>query len=105
VKSDQTATTAPTAQSSAGLPESLKSALGGLIDGTVAVHYNSPKPLEISAHAYAQDSAIHVGPGQEQDLAQARIRPVRQRSGVALNDDRALEREADKLGTVAATSG
>jgi hypothetical protein len=92
MKSDQTASAVPTAQSTASLPESLKSALSGLTEGAVTVHYNSAKPARLKAYAYAQDSVIHVGPGQ-------------QAPGVAVNEDRALELEADKLGTVAATAG
>ncbi|NDV67379.1 hypothetical protein D0T66_00510 [Dysgonomonas sp. 25] len=34
----------------------------------VRVHYNSAKPAQLQALAYAQDTDIHIAPGQEQHL-------------------------------------
>ncbi|MEY2884918.1 MAG: hypothetical protein RL490_2642, partial [Pseudomonadota bacterium] len=54
-----------------GLPDRLKSgteALSGLSMDHVRVHYNSPRPAQLNALAYAQGSDIHLGPGQEQHL-------------------------------------
>ena len=34
----------------------------------VNVHYNSNKPAQLQAHAYAQGTDIHLGPGQEKHL-------------------------------------
>ena len=53
------------------LPESLKSeieSLSGMQLDHVAVHYNSRKPAQLNAHAYAQGSQIHIAPGQESTL-------------------------------------
>ena len=56
---------------SSGLPESLKpeiESLSGMDLDHVAVHYNSRKPAQLNAHAYAQGSQIHIAPGQESTL-------------------------------------
>ena len=54
-----------------GLPDNLKSGIENLsgmsMDG-VKVHYNSEKPAQLNALAYAQGTDIHMGPGQEQHL-------------------------------------
>ncbi len=97
-----------------GLPDSLKSgveAMSGLSMDDVRVHYNSDKPAQLQAHAYTQGSDIHVAPGQEQHLAheawhvvqqkQGRVAPTAQLRGVALNDDKSLEKEADTMGAQA----
>jgi hypothetical protein len=95
-----------------GLPDSLKSGieqLSGYSMDDVKVHYNSGKPAQMQAHAYAQGSDIHLGPGQERHLpheawhvvqqAQGRVRPTMQmKRGVLINDDVGLEREADMMG-------
>lgn len=95
-----------------GLPESLKSgieALSGMDMSGVRVHRNSSKPATLQAHAYAQGTDIHLGPGQERHLpheawhvvqqAQGRV-GVTQRSerGEALNDSPELEHEATVMG-------
>jgi hypothetical protein len=77
----------------------------------VKVHYNSPAPVEVRARAYTQGAIIHVGPGQEQHLPheawhvvqqkQGRVKPTLQAKGVAINDDRGLEREAHEMGAKA----
>ncbi len=95
-----------------GLPDALKAgveALSGVALDEVRVHYNSAKPAAVAAHAYAQGTEIHVGPGQEKHLPheawhvvqqqQGRVKPTVQVSGVAVNDDAWLEREADQMGT------
>ena len=95
-----------------GLPDQLKSgieSLSGMSMDHVKVHYNSDKPAQLQAHAYAQGSEIHVAPGQEQHLpheawhvvqqAQGRVKPALQIKGrVGVNDDAGLEREADSMG-------
>ena len=99
----------------AGLPERLKSgieALSGLSMDHVRVHRNSPRPAQLRALAYAQGSEIHLGPGQEQHLPheawhvvqqmQGRVRATAQLRDVGLNDDTALEVEADRMGEQAA---
>ena len=64
----------------------------------VKVHYNSSKPAQLQAHAYAQGTDIHLAPGQEKHLPheawhvvqqkQGRVRPTMQmKGGVGVNDD------------------
>ena len=102
----------PSKQNNTGLPDNLKSgieALSGISMDEVRVHYNSPKPAQLNAHAYAQGNDIHVGSGQEKHLpheawhvvqqAQGRVRATTEtESGVKVNDEVALEREADTMG-------
>lgn len=98
-----------------GLPDGLKSgveSLSGHDLSDVKVHYNSPAPARLNAHAYAQGRDIHVAPGQERHLpheawhlvqqAQGRVRPtLHMQDGVAVNDDPGLEHEADVMGAKA----
>lgn len=95
-----------------GLPNQLKTgieSLSGMSMDHVKVHFNSGKPAQLNAHAYAQGSDIHVAPGQEKHLpheawhvvqqAQGRVKPTMQmKAGVPVNDDAGLEREADVMG-------
>lgn len=95
-----------------GLPDNLKSGienLSGMSMDHVKVHYNSSQPAQLNAHAYAQGSHIHVAPGQERHLpheawhvvqqAQGRVQPTMQmKAGIAVNDDKGLEAEADAMG-------
>ena len=98
-----------------GLPDNLKSgieSLSGMSMDGVKVHYNSPQPAQLNAHAYAQGSDIHVAPGQERHLpheawhvvqqAQGRVQATMQmKDGVPVNDDAGLEHEADVMGAQA----
>lgn len=98
-----------------GLPDQLKSGvenLSGYSLDDVKVHYNSDKPTQLNAHAYAQGTDIHLAPGQEKHLPheawhvvqqkQGRVRPTRQMKGkVNINDDTGLEAEADRMGAKA----
>jgi hypothetical protein len=101
-----------------GLPDQLKAgieSLSGFDMDHVNVHYNSERPAQLQAHAYAQGSDIHVGPGQEKHLpheawhvvqqAQGRVRATMQMAGQHVNDDIRLEQEADAMGTKAAGLG
>ncbi|MFZ6721614.1 eCIS core domain-containing protein [Undibacterium sp. Ji49W] len=102
-----------------GLPNQLKAgieSLSGMSMDHVKVNYNSGKPAQLNAHAYAQGSEIHVAPGQEQHVpheawhvvqqAQGRVRPTMQmKQGVAVNDDVGLEAEADVMGAKAIAEG
>jgi len=94
-----------------GLPPALRAgveALSGISMDAVRVHYNSRRPAEVGAHAFAQGDHIHLGPGQGRHLPheawhlaqqrQGRVRPTLRVNGVAVNDDPALEREADVMG-------
>ena len=99
-----------------GLPDNLKSgieSLSGMSMDSVKVHYNSDKPAQLNALAYAQGSDIHVGPGQEKHVpheawhvvqqAQGRVNPTKETSGgTQINDDKSLETEADVMGAKAA---
>ncbi len=98
-----------------GLPDNLKSGienLSGISMSDVKVHYHSPKPAQLNAHAYAQGSEIHVASGQEKHLPheawhvvqqkQGRVRPTIQlKNKVNVNDDASLEKEADVMGAKA----
>lgn len=102
-----------------GLPKQLRSgikSLSGMNVDHVEVHYNSDRPAQLQADAYAQGSEIHVAPGQEQHLpheawhvvqqAQGRVRPTMQmKRGVMVNDDQSLEDEADVMGQRAQSLG
>ena len=102
-----------------GLPSQLKQgveALSGMSMDHVRVHYNSSKPSQLQAHAYAQGADIHVASGQERHLpheawhvvqqAQGRVKPTMQMKGtVPINDDRKLESEADVMGARASQLG
>ena len=102
-----------------GLPNQLKAgieSLSGMSMDHVKVHYNSAKPAQLNAHAYAQGGDIHVAPGQTQHLpheawhvvqqAQGRVKPTMQmKAGVPVNDDAGLEAEADVMGAKALASG
>ncbi len=108
----------PPGENRTGMPDRLKAGLeqlSGLDLSGVRVHYNSAKPAQLNAHAYTQGQHIEVGPGQERHLPhegwhvvqqmQGRVRPTIQERGVAINDDTALEREADLMGAKAAGGG
>lgn len=95
-----------------GLPDTLKTGmenLSGLSLDDVKVHRNSAKPAQLQAHAYAQGTDIHLGPGQEKHLPhevwhvvqqkQGRVKPTMQMKGkVSINDNAGLEKEADVMG-------
>ncbi|MDP2715136.1 DUF4157 domain-containing protein [Rheinheimera sp.] len=100
-----------------GMPDQLKSgieSLSGYAMDDVKVHYNSAKPAQMQAHAYAQGSDIHIAPGQEQHLPheawhvvqqkQGRVKATTQLKGEAINDDPGLEHEADVMGAKALSS-
>lgn len=102
-------------ENNTGLPDSLKAgveSLSGMGLDDVNVHYNSPQPAQLNAHAFAQGTDIHVAAGQEQHLAheawhvaqqkQGRVKPTIQKAGVSINDDAGLEKEADEMGAKAA---
>lgn len=94
-----------------GLPPALRGgieALSGFSLDPVRVHYNSAEPKRFGADAITQGNRIDVGPGQERHLPheawhvvqqmQGRVSTTAQMHGVALNDDPALEAEADHMG-------
>ncbi len=94
-----------------GLPDQLKSGienLSGHSMNDVKVHYNSSKPAQLNAHAYAQGTNIHLACGQEKHLPheawhvvqqkQGRVQPTTTIGGQKLNDNVGLEKEADVMG-------
>ncbi len=99
-------------ENKSGLPDRLKTGienLSGYAMDDVKVHYNSNKPSQLQAHAYAQGTDIHLAPGQEKHLPheawhvvqqkQGRVKPTIQlKSNVDVNDDPLLEKEADEMG-------
>jgi len=94
----------------AGIRAGVEHLSGHALDD-VRVHRNSAQAASVGALAYTQGNDIHVAPGQEQHLAHEAWHVVQQREGrvpvtgsVAgrpLNDDRALESEADRMGSLA----
>jgi hypothetical protein len=105
----------PNSGNKTGLPDNLKAGVEGLSGYSmddVKVHYNSEKPSHLQALAYAHGTDIHISPGQEKHLPheawhvaqqkQGRVKPTLQmKEGVAVNDDKALETEADMMGSQA----
>jgi hypothetical protein len=99
---------------SGGLPENL---VDGFASNTgqdlsnVNVHYNSAKPKEVGALAYAQGNDIHIGAGQEKHLPheaahivqqrEGRVKPTTEVAGMPVNDNPGLEMEADRMGEAA----
>ena len=103
------------ATNNTGLPNDVKTGtekLSGVSLNDVKVHYNSSAPAQLHAHAYAQGTDIHVGPGQEKHVPheawhvvqqkQGRVKATTQLKGqVPVNDDAGLEKEADVMGAKA----
>ena len=99
-------------ENNTGLPDNLKTGMENLSGQSlddVTVHYNSDKPAQLQAHAYAQGTDIHLASGQEKHLPheawhvvqqkQGRVQPTTQlQEKVNINDDENLEREADLMG-------
>lgn len=102
-------------ENNTGLPDNLKSGienLSGYSMDDVKVHYNSDKPAQLQAHAYAQGTDIHLASGQEKHFPheawhvvqqkQGRVKPTAQlKSSININDDAGLEKEADVMGAKA----
>ncbi|WP_340066156.1 DUF4157 domain-containing protein [Ascidiimonas aurantiaca] len=98
-----------------GLPDRLKmgiESLSGYAMDDVKVHYNSNKPAQLNAHAYAQGTDIHIASGQEKHLPHEAWHVVQQKQGrvqatkqfkdkTYINDDAHLEAEADFMGNKA----
>lgn len=97
-----------------GLPDSLKNgieSLSGYSMDDVKVHYNSSDPAQLGSLAYARGNEIYVAPGQERHLGheawhivqqkQGRVAPTMQMNSININNDDALEREADIMGAKA----
>lgn len=100
------------------LPTKLRRAMERLtgVDLTpVRVYYQSDKPFQVNAHAYAQGCAIYLAPNQEHHLphelghvvqqALGLVKATKEVNGVAVNDDPALEQHATELGNEAVRLG
>ena len=112
------ATPSVKSENKTGLPDNLKSGienLSGMDVSDIKVHFNSSKPKQINALAYAQGSDIHLAAGQEKHLSheawhvvqqkQGRVQPtVQMKDGLGINEDAGLEREADLMGEKAGQS-
>lgn len=101
-----------------GMPDALKlglEALSGFDLSGVRVHRGSPKPAALQAEAYARGDEIHLAPNREHHLPheawhivqqrQGRVRATTNVGGTPVNDDHALEREADVMGSRALQHG
>lgn len=101
-------------QNRTGMPDHLKTgieSLSGFSMDDVRVHYNSDKPATVQALAYTQGTDIHVAPGQERHLPHeawhvaqqmaGRVEPTTEVGGMPVNDNPALEHEADVMGAKA----
>lgn len=99
-----------------GIPDSIKTrfeSLSGFSFDDVQVHYNSDKPAQLQALAYTQGNQVYVAPGQEKHLGhelghvvqqkEGRVQPTTQLQGMAINDDPAMEYNADSIGKGAVT--
>lgn len=95
-----------------GIPTQLKERMErstGLSFDDVRVHYNSTLPARLDALAYTQGNQVEIAPGQERHLPHELGHVVQQKlgvvranamhsSGVAMNTDVGLERQADEIG-------
>ncbi|MCH2023366.1 MAG: DUF4157 domain-containing protein [Saprospiraceae bacterium] len=101
-------------ENNTGLPDNLKAGMENLSGQSlddVKVHYNSDKPEQLNAHAYAQGTDIHLAPKQEKHLPHELghvvqqkdgiVKPTTQVNGANVNDDKSLEKGADTLGAQA----
>ncbi len=103
------------AENNTGMPDNVKAgieSMSGMDLSDVNVNYNSEKPAQLNALAYAQGNNIEMGPGSEQHLGheawhvvqqrQGRVEATKQmKEGVPVNDDPGLEKEADIMGAKA----
>lgn len=67
-----------------GIPDNIKDGiekLSGISLDDVTVHYNSPKPAEIGANAYAKGTDVYIAPGQEEHLPQELWHVIQQKQG------------------------
>ena len=101
----------PQVENRTGLPDNLKKGienLSGYSMDDVKVHFNSDKPAQLHAHAFAQGADIHLASGQEKHLPheawhvvqqkQGRVHATTEIMGVAINNDFSLEHDANMMG-------
>lgn len=101
-----------TKQNRTGIPMQLKQRMeeqSGFSFDDVQVHYYSDRPAKLDALAYTQGNQVYIGPGQEQHLPHELGHVVQQKmgivrantrhsSGVEMNTEERLERQADEIG-------
>lgn len=100
----------PKSRNQTGLPDSMKDALerkSGFPADDLRVYRNSPIPETMGALAISEGSNIHLGPGNDGCLnhelghwvqkKMGRVRATKTENGIPINDDPALEREADNF--------
>ncbi len=105
-------------QGSADIPNAMLKgfeALSGFSLDGVRVHYNSDKPAQMQAFAYAQGDHVYVAPGQEEHLGheighvvqqkQDAVQATARLGGAAINDSEDLEQSADVMAAQAAQIG
>ncbi|MEM0942108.1 MAG: DUF4157 domain-containing protein [Bacteroidota bacterium] len=111
IQKKEAAASPPPSANNTGMSDTLKTGLehlSGMSLDEIKVYYNSKKPAQFQAHAYAQGTDIHLGPGKEKHLPheawhvvqqkQGKVKPTLKLQGVNINDDAVLEREADVMG-------
>jgi hypothetical protein len=99
-------------QQKSALPEQIKAgaeSYSGIAMDDVSVFYNSSKPTQLQAHAYAAGNEIHIAPGQEKHIAheawhvvqqkQGRVSANKTLNGAGINTQESLESEADAMGS------
>jgi hypothetical protein len=87
-------------ENNTGLPDQVKSGVenhSGYSLDDVNVHYNSAKPAQLNAHAFAQGKAIHIGPCQEQLLPHEAWHVVQQKQG-RVRPTKQLKAKVDLIG-------
>lgn len=112
----------PVQRTASGIPESVQTKMEGALNTSLSgvnVHANSSKATEVGALAYTQGTDIHVAPGHYNpntsegkrllghelthvaQQMEGRVQPTGEVGGLPLNDNPALEQEADSLGAKA----
>lgn len=115
-QSDQNNFQLQSKENKTGIPDNIKNgveSLSGQSLDEVRVHYNSSKPAQLKAHAYAEGNQIHIASGQEKHVAheawhviqqkENRVSSTREINGHKINDDPSLEKEADVMGAKASS--
>ena len=95
-----------------GIPVQLKKKIEqnyNLSLDNVWVHYNSQKPNQLHAYAYTQGTHVYISPAQEKHLPHELghviqqmngvVKPTFKLNGINVNNNPALEHEADLLGS------
>mgnify|MGYP003753031465 CR=1 FL=1 len=116
---------APSRSNQTGIPDNTLTQMESSLNAdfsNVRIHPNSSKASDVNALAYTQGNDIHFAPGQYDTASsqsrqilghelthviqqrQGRVKPTMQLKGMQINDDAALEHEADVLGARAASS-